>query len=317
MEQQENPQVLEPTTEVVETPQSTQGVVEENQPKETNPVQESGTLTETPVEGVTTEVNNVEGTELPKTEETPLKNEPELSDDIKAKLDKLKEYELNNQEIQNLRNRLGVQPEEDNLIFSAKQQLAVVENQIQQEYIKLCNSYGVDFRPDKIEESAEVLKQNDPKAYYELEYKLRGLSEIVNNKRSEVDYFIWQRDTEMALARNQKILNASPAINRIVQSYISQGAVTGKDIDLITQYGVEIAREAIEMGKQLAMQEFEKKSSPAKVLNNNSIVSQTQVPTGGTKPDLLTLERIKNMTDAEYIARRDEIDKFLTDNNLL
>lgn len=317
MEQQENPQVLEPTKEVVETPQPTQGVVEENQSKETNQVQESGTLTETPVEGVTTEVNNVEGTELPKAEETPLKNEPELSDDIKAKLDKLKEYELNNQEIQNLRNRLGVQPEEDNLIFSAKQQLAVVENQIQQEYIKLCNSYGVDFRPDKIEESAEVLKQNDPKAYYELEYKLRGLSEIVNNKRSEVDYFIRQRDTEMALARNQKILNASPAINRIVQSYISQGAVTGKDIDLITQYGVEIAREAIEMGKQLAMQEFEKKSSPAKVLNNNSIVAQTQVPTSGTKPDVLTLERIKNMTDAEYIARRDEIDKFLTDNNLL
>lgn len=317
MEQQENPQVLEPTTEVVETPQPTQGVVEENQTQEVNQVQESGTSTETPVEGVTTEVNNVEGTELPKVEETPLKNEPELSDDIKAKLDKLKEYELNNQEIQNLRNRLGVQPEEDNLIFSAKQQLAVVENQIQQEYIKLCNSYGVDFRPDKIEESAEVLKQNDPKAYYELEYKLRGLSEIVNNKRSEVDYFIWQRDTEMALARNQKILNASPAINRIVQSYISQGAVTGKDIDLITQYGVEIAREAIEMGKQLAMQEFEKKSSPAKVLNNNSIVAQTQVPTSGTKPDVLTLERIKNMTDAEYIARRDEIDKFLTDNNLL
>lgn len=316
MEPLENSQVLEQGTEVVETTQSAQGTVEENPTQGDVQVQESETLNESLVEGSTTEVNNVEGTELPKTEETSLKNEPELSDDIKQKLERLKEYELNNKEVENLRTRLGVQPEEDSLIFSAKQQLAIVENQIQQDYIRLCNAYGVDFRPEKIEESAELLKEKNPQAYYELDYKLRNLSEIVNQKRVEVSNFITQRDTEIALTRNQKILQASPAINKVVNDFIAKGNVTGKDIDMIANYGVEIAREAIEIGRQLAMQEFEKRQAPAKVLNNNSIVAQTQVPT--SKPvEKLSLDIIAKMSDKEYKERKAEIDTFLAEHHLL
>lgn len=316
MEPQENSQVLSQTTEVVETPQPVQETVEENLTQGVSQVQESETLNESQVEGSTAEVNTTEGTELPKVKETPLKNEPELSDDIKQKLERLKEYELNNKEVENLRTRLGVQPEEDSLIFSAKQQLAIVENQIQQDYIRLCNAYGVDFRPEKIEESAAVLKEKNPQAYYELDYKLRNLSEIVNQKRAEVNNFIVHRDTEIALNRNQKILQASPAINKVVNDFISKGNITGKDIDMITNYGVEIAREAIEIGKQLAMQEFERKQTPAKVLNNNSIVAQTQVPT--SKPvEKLSLDMIAKMSDKEYMERKAEIDTFLAEHHLL
>lgn len=306
--------------QVTQTQEQTQQVT---QPAEENLVEqnveqvENKTLNENPLEEATTEVKPQEDITTTPTEVKPQETTPELSDDIKQKLERLKEYELNNKELENLRNKLGVQPQEDNQIFSAKQQLAIVENQVQQDYIKLCNAYGVDFRPEKIEESAALLKEKDPQAYYELDYKLRGLSEIVNNKRAEVQNFIRHRDTEIALSRNAKILQASPAINKVVQDFISQGRVTGQDIDMITSYGMDIAREAIEIGKQLARQEYERSNTPAKVLNNNSIVAQTQVSSSNTSQPILTLADVERMSVEEYAKNKELIDKLIAENKLM
>ena len=63
---------------------------------------------------------------------------------------RLKEYELSEQEMSQLKNRLGV----DNVDYADSQliqTLDALQNQAQQEYIKLCNKYGVDYRPEAIE----------------------------------------------------------------------------------------------------------------------------------------------------------------------
>ena len=57
----------------------------------------------------------------------------------------MKEYEVKENELTELRNRLGSEAPRDNLIFGAQRELAIVENQAQQDYIYLCNKYGVDY----------------------------------------------------------------------------------------------------------------------------------------------------------------------------
>ena len=227
--------------------------------------------------------------------------------EIQKKLDRLAEYEVKEKELSDLKDRLGVKDTiQDNQIFSAQQQLAIVENQAQQEYIRLCNQYGVDYRPDKIDASGKELLEKDPQKFYELRYKLEGLNNQIEAKRQEVETFVQQREFSAAFERNKQVFDASPAISRVVKEYIDAGA-TPADIDGIVKSGLSIAQEAYEMGRQAALNE-KAKVDPAKVLNNNTISQQSQsTPVVENKP--FTLEDIANMDIETYKAHQKEIDK--------
>lgn len=304
MEPQENvstqtEQVSTPATEVDESKTDTQDVTTENV--------QSETTTDTPPEGAETKVEAPEGTSAPTEETKPVEGKPEVSEEIQKKLDRLAEYEVKEKELNDLKGRLGVKDNvPDNQVFSAQQQLAIVENQAQQEYIRLCNEYGVDYRPDKIDASGKELLEKDPKAFYELRFKLEGLNNQIEAKRNEVNNFIQQREFNAAYERNRQVFEASPAISRVVKEYVDAGA-NPSDIDMIVKSGLDIAKEAYEMGRQAALNE-KAAPSPAKVLNNTTISQQTQsTPPTDTKP--FTLEDVANMDMETYRKHQKEIDK--------
>lgn len=292
-------QVPTPATEVTESKTDTQPVSTENV--------QSETTTESSPEGATTVVDTPEGTSTPTEDKETVESKPEVSEEIQKKLDRLAEYEVKEKELSDLKDRLGVKETiQDNQIFSAQQQLAIVENQAQQEYIRLCNEYGVDYRPDKIDASGKELLEKDPQRFYELRYKLEGLNNQIEAKRQEVETFVQQREFSAAFERNKQVFDASPAISRVVKEYIDAGA-TPADIDGIVRSGLSIAQEAYEMGRQAALNE-KAKVDPAKVLNNNTISQQTQsTPAVENKP--FTLEDVAKMDAATYKAHQKEIDK--------
>lgn len=292
-------QVSTPTTEVVESKTDTQPVSTENN--------QSETLNTSSPEGATTNETAPEGTSTPTEDKNTVESKPEVSDEIQKKLDRLAEYEVKEKELSDLKDRLGVKDTvQDNQVFSAQQQLAIVENQAQQEYIRLCNQYGVDYRPDKIDASGKELLEKDPKAFYELRYQLEGLNNQIEAKRNEVNAFVTQRELNAAYERNKQVFEASPAISRVVKEYVDAGA-SPADIDGIVRSGLSIAQEAYEMGRQAALNE-KAKVDPAKVLNNNTISQQAQsTPIVENKP--FTLDDIKNMDAATYKAHKAEIDK--------
>lgn len=295
--EQTTEQVSTPTTEVDESKTDTQNVVTENtQTKELN---------DSPLEGSETNVSESEGNVTPTDNKDAVEGKPEVSDEIQKKLDKLAEYEVKDKELTDLRGRLGVTDKVDNQVFSAQQELAIVENQAQQEYIRLCNEYGVDYRPDKIDASGKELKEKDPQAFYELRYKLEALNNEVENKRTMVENYISQRDIQQAILRNQQVLEASPVVGNIVNHYLQQGC-TGADIDQIVSFSNQIMQEAFEMGKQYAMNE-KAQTKPADVLNNTTISQQTQSSPAPTKT--FTLADIENMDAETYKKHQKEIDK--------
>ena len=304
MEPQENvttnvEQVSTPTTEVVESKTDTQPVSTENN--------QSETLNTSSPEGATTSKTAPEGTSTPTEDKNTVESKPEVSDEIQKKLDRLAEYEVKEKELSDLKDRLGVKDTvQDNQVFSAQQQLAIVENQAQQEYIRLCNQYGVDYRPDKIDASGKELLEKDPKAFYELRYQLEGLNNQIEAKRNEVNAFVTQRELNAAYERNKQVFEASPAISRVVKEYVDAGA-SPADIDGIVRSGLSIAQEAYEMGRQAALNE-KAKVDPAKVLNNNTISQQSQsTPVVENKP--FTLQDVANMDIETYKAHQKEIDK--------
>jgi hypothetical protein len=302
-----NEQVTEQITEQVST-QPTEQVVEEKNDTQTQVTEniQTETLKDSPLEGSGTQVDESEGNVTPTEDKKPVEGKPEVSDEIQKKLDRLAEYEVKDKELTDLRDRLGIKEQvQDNQVFSAQQQLAIVENQAQQEYIRLCNEYGVDYRPDKIDASGRELREKDPKAFYELKFKLEGLNNSVEQKRAEVNNFIEQRDIQLAIARNQEILKASPVMGSIVNHYLQEGC-TGADIDQIVKFGNQIMQEAFEMGRQYAKNE-KAQVKPAEVLNNTTISQQApSTPSPTTK---LTLADVEKMDIETYKQHQKEIDK--------
>lgn len=286
----------EPTNEVV---QENDGQVE--QPK----VEETQTSNESPVEDSTTDVKPQEGIVEPPKEENSVEGQPMTSEEIQKRLDKLKEYEVKDNELNELRNRLGSQAPQDNTIFQARQQLAMVENLAQQEYIKLCNEYGVDYRPDMIDKSSQVLKEKDPQAYYDLKYKLNNICDGLEAKRNEVEGFINRYELNNAFERNRKIFDTSPAVSTVMDGLLKEGFVTAANMDTVIQnYMMPIMREAYEAGRQSAAQT---PPSPAKVLNNSVITQQQATPL--PQKQQFTLDEIASMDSATYKKYQAEIDK--------
>lgn len=291
-----NANQTEQTNEVV---QENDGQVE--QPK----VEENQTLNENPVEGSTTDVKPQEGIVEPPKAENSTEGQPMTSEEIQKRLDKLKEYEVKDNELNELRNRLGSQAPQDNTIFQARQQLAMVENLAQQEYIKLCNEYGVDYRPDMIDKSSQVLKEKDPQAYYDLKYKLNNICDGLEAKRNEVEGFVNRYELNNAIERNRKIFDTSPAVSTVMDGLLKEGFVTAANMDTVIQnYMMPIMREAYEAGRQSAAQT---PPSPAKVLNNSVITQQQATPL--PQKQQFTLDEIASMDSATYKKYQAEIDK--------
>ena len=262
------------------------------------------------VEGPTTPVDNQGDINTQVDNKNATTDQPDTSNEMNDLKRQLEEYRLKEEELKNLSQRLGTDKQGDVQIAAAYQQLDIVNNQAQQAYIQLCNEFGVDYRPDRIEASAKELLEKNPQGYYDLQYRLNQLDTIVESKRTEVGNFIHARQMETARAKYEQVLNASPAMMNAMNAYLgaNQGHNPIELMDGFMELATPMYREAFEYGKLYAQQEAMKANNqPANILNNNTIVNNTGYT--AEAPKLFTRAEIANMDDRTFAKYEKEIDR--------
>lgn len=287
-------------TTAIETPQQqTEQIIQDNGTQT-----EAGT--ETPQENNQENVDtNIEGTQ-PDT--TPTANVPtqEEYDRLQARL---KEYEISEDEMSQLKQRLGV----DNVDYSTSQiaqTLDIVQNQAQQEYIRLCNQFGVDYRPEAIEASAKALLEKDPKSYYELQTQLDRLNNAYVAKQNEIQTYAVQKEVGAFYKENEKLLQASPVLQNLVNEYVQQSDiryVNRASLNDLLDRAKTIYAEAFDAGMKYG--KLNTTSNPGDVLNTSvATTTQQSYPTqSGSK--IFTREEIANMSDGEFLKNQKVIEQ--------
>lgn len=242
--------------------------------------------------------------------------EPKQDVNVEALQKQVQEYQAKEQETRELLSRLGTDGTTDIQVLEAIKQRDIIDNQAQQAYVKLCNKYGVDYRAENIEASAKALKEKDPQAYYDLQYELGQLDNIVNEKRGVIDNFITQKQVQTSLNKYGQLLNASPALKQQLNSYLNTVPPTDpvNQIDTFMQMATAIQREAIEIGKILAQQQAQAQS-PANVLNNSVMAQQTSY--AATPPKTWTRQEIAAMSDKEFAKYEKEIDRAVREGRVI
>ena len=268
----------------------------------------------TPVEGqgdINTQVDN----NLSTTGNVEASNE--TSDDVTELRRQLDEYKLKEEELLNLSQRLGTDKQGDTQIAAAYQQLEIVNNQAQQAYIQLCNEFGVDYRPDKIEASAKELLEKNPQGYYDLQYRLNQLDTIVENKRTEVGNFIYNRQLQAANNKYANVINASPAMREALNAYmgVNRNINPIEAMDGFMNLAAPMYREAFEYGKLYAQQEAIKAAQQPKEILNNSTIATSTSHTIDTPPTL-TLADVEKMDIKTYAKNAALIDKLYAEGRL-
>lgn len=242
--------------------------------------------------------------------------EPKQDVNVEALQKQVQEYQAKEQETRELLSRLGTDGTTDIQVLEAIKQRDIIDNQAQQAYVTLCNKYGVDYRAENIEASAKALKEKDPQAYYDLQYELGQLDNIVNEKRGVIDNFITQKQVQTSLSKYGRLLNASPALKQQLNSYLNTVPLTDpvNQIDTFMQMATTIQREAIEIGKILAQQQAQAQS-PANVLNNSVMAQQTSY--AATPPKTWTRQEIAAMSDKEFAKYEKEIDRAVREGRVI
>lgn len=266
------------------------------------------TQTQTPPEG--NEENTQEGgnQNIEGGDTTPPPPTPPTQEEYDKLQARLKEYELSDQEMSQLKNRLGV----DNVDYETSQvvqALDVLQNQAQQEYIKLCNKFGVDYRPEAIEASSKALLEKDPRAYYELQTSLNRLHNAYEAKQQEVQNYAVTRDVNAFYNENAQLLQASPVLNNLINEYVTntpQQYVNKASLNDLMARAKSIYQEAFNAGMQYG--KLNTTQNPGEVLNN-SVATQTQqsYPTGSDH--IYTREELRTMSDADFIKNQKVIEQ--------
>lgn len=227
----------------------------------------------------------------------------EATDDVKAKQleSKLAEYELKEQEIANLRQRLGFQEDVPSEIVQLGSIEATFENQALTEWNRLCNQYGVDSTQSGFEQSIKTLAEKDPKAYYEFESKAERLSNAVEQKRTEI---VSQRnmfEVRKALTPHKDLIQNSPIINSIVSDYIATNlprmSNPTQEMNLLIDAVKSIYLEAFEMGKNVAKYETVKNDTSGA---NTSIAGSTSGGYNIQGEHIFTRAEIANMNSSDF-----------------
>lgn len=126
---------------------------------------------------------------------------------------RLREYELQQQEQQLLRERLGV----DNSVSDEQLSLINMEQQVINQgktaYLDLCNQYGINSNPATLDANVEALKKNDPAKGYEFERAIERLTNDVNEKKAEIASYQYNQSINKFARDYGDVLQVSPALN--------------------------------------------------------------------------------------------------------
>lgn len=238
--------------------------------------------------------NGNEQVEENKTETTESTEQQPTVEQLQAKL---KEYEVKEEEDRKLRETLGIQ-DVDQQTFNLMNIDQQIVNVGKQQYLRLCNEYGIDADPSKIDASIKALKESDPAKGYEFERRFEQLGNEVTSKRHEV-----QRQNaiyEVSKFQNDynQILNASPALTNVMAQYVQSYGDTPNmygQLHNVMDIILPVYQEAYNAGKQFALQD--------KVKNDTSAVQggvATQNTSSYTSGQYFTRDQIRHMSPEEF-----------------
>lgn len=212
---------------------------------------------------------------------------------------KIKEYELRDEEDRALREKLGIQ-DVDQQTYNYMTMDQQIVNQGKQMYLKLCNDYGIDANPEKIDASIEALKQTDPAKAYDFQRKFEMLGSEVSNRR----YAVQQQNTYYEINKfnndYNQLLQASPALNNIMTQYVQTygGNTSGmyNQLKSVMDIILPAYQEAFNAGKKYALEDKAKKDTSAVSGGVVTANTQTYVPSGAP----FTREQISRMSTDEF-----------------
>ena len=246
----------------------------------------------------TNETNTVEnGNEQVEENKTEITESTEQQPTVEQLQAKLKEYEVKEEEDRKLRETLGIQ-DVDQQTFNLMNIDQQIVNVGKQQYLRLCNEYGIDADPSKIDTSVKALKESDPAKGYEFERRFEQLGNEVTSKRHEV-----QRQNaiyEVSKFQNDynQILNASPALTNVMAQYVQSYGDTPNmygQLHNVMDIILPVYQEAYNAGKQFALQD--------KAKNDTSAVQggvATQNTSSYTSGQYFTRDQIKHMSPEEF-----------------
>ena len=271
--------------QVTETPaQNT--VMEETQEQVQGQPQVEGQPAEHPVENNNEQQPTQEGQVAEPTAE-----------ELKAKL---REYEVREEEDRVLREKLGLK-DVDQATYNYMNLDQQIVNEGKQVYLRLCNEYGIDANPEKIDASVEALKQSDPAKAYEFQRKFESLGNEVVNRRQAVQ----QQNTYYEVQKFERdyndIIQASPALNNVLTQYVQtynpmQGGDVYGQLKGVVDILMPCYQEAFEAGKRFALGDKAKRDTTP-VQGGVAAGGGTNTYVAGTT---FTREQIRNMSPAEF-----------------
>ena len=211
-----------------------------------------------------TENNNVENSnesneQSQEQETTQGVKEPTL-EELSARL---KEYELRDEEEKLIKERLGIS-DVDSKSFSYMNLDQQIINEGKQVYLRLCNEYGIDANPDKIDASVEELKKTDPAKAYEFQRRFENLGNEVTGKRKAIQREEAVYEVNKFNLEYNDLLNASPALTNIFAKYIQNSSNYGSmynQLQNVMSIVLPAYQEAFEAGKRFALEDKTRKDT--------------------------------------------------------
>ena len=210
---------------------------------------------------------------------------------------KIKEYEVRDEEDRKLRETLGLQ-DVDQQTYNLMNMDQQIVNMGKQQYLRLCNEYGIDANPDKIDASVKVLKETDPAKGFEFERRFEQLGNEVVGRRQAVQQQTAAYEVSKFQNDFNQILNASPALTNVMAQYIQANGPTPNmygQLHNVMDIILPVYQEAYNAGKQFALQD--KVKSDTSAVQGGVATQNTQ--TYSSSP-VFTRDQIKHMSTEEF-----------------
>ena len=223
-----------------------------------------------------------------------------------------KESVVASQELSEENKQVNREPEplsSDIQIANLQKQLSMVSNIAQQKFLSLCNEYGVDFRAEHIDASAEELKKRDPNGFVDFNLKLERLHADTARSTGELQNAITYYEVSNAVQPYKQLLDSSPVTNSVVNDILNQIQYVNptQQVNYIMNSVMNIYKEAFEAGTLYGQTNKEQIENPEAILNN-SIMSNNPSISNEAPLKKFTREDIAKMSLEDFKKNEKLID---------
>lgn len=226
---------------------------------------------------------------------------------------KLKEYELREEERKAIAQKLGVNDVEPDLL-NLQSYAAQVENIANSALIRMCNEYGVDATPEGMAKSLDQLKETNPAKYYEFVDRAKGINYQLQSKKAEIATANYNFGVNKYYNENKELVDNVPAFQKIVNDYCvaNQGSPYIYDeLNNITEMAISLIKSGVELGQAYALQNKAKTDTSAV----QGGVGVAQTPTY-TSEKIWSRAEIDRMSASEFAKNEQAIMKAMMEGRI-